>query len=59
MQGSSSRTKSLRGDAAAVRRVDDPVVVFQSVHQLQHRAHSAYGGVNGGSSNKFSRQVSV
>lgn len=47
-------TQSFRGDATAVSRVDHPVVVFQGVHQLQHRAHSADGVIDRSSPNELS-----
>ena len=42
------RTKTFGGDSTALQRVDGPVVVLQSVHQLQDGADPTDGGVDGG-----------
>lgn len=41
-------TKTFGGDSTALQRVDGPVVVLESVHQLQDGADTADGGVDGG-----------
>lgn len=41
-------TKTFGGDSTALQRVDGPVVVLKSVHQLQDSADTADGGVDGG-----------
>ena len=41
-------TKAFGGDSTALQRVDGPVVVLESVHQLQDGTDTADGGVDGG-----------
>lgn len=53
------RTEAFGVDATALQRVDGPVVILESVHQLQDGAHAADGGVDGGGANELRRQVSV
>ena len=52
-------TKAFRSDSAAVCRVAGPVVVLECVHELQHGAHAAYGGVDGGCADELCRQIRV
>lgn len=52
-------TKTFGGDSTALQRVDGPVVVLQSVHQLQDGAHTADGGVDGGSADELRGKVCV
>lgn len=47
------RTKTFGSDSAALQRVDCPVIVLQSVHQLQDGTHAADGGVDGGGANEL------
>lgn len=49
----SIRTKTFGGDSTALQRVDGPVVVLESVHQLQDCANTADGGVDGGGANEL------
>lgn len=53
------RTEAFGVDSTALQWVDGPVVILQSVHQLQDGAHAADGGVDGGGANELRRQVSV
>lgn len=46
-------TKTFGRDSTALQRVDGPVIVLQSVHQLQDSAHAADGGVDGGSADEL------
>lgn len=55
----SEHTKAFGADTAALQRVHGPVVVLESVHELQDGAHSANGGVDGGCPNELRRQVCV
>lgn len=41
-------TKAFRTDATALQWVDGPVIVLESVHQLQDSADTSDGGVDGG-----------
>lgn len=52
-------TKALWHDATAVCRVDGPVVVLESMHELEHCAHSTDRGVDGRCANELSRKVCV
>ena len=52
-------TETFGADSTALQRVDGPVVVLQSVHQLQDGAHAADGGVDGGGADELRRQVGV
>lgn len=45
--------------SAAVLRVHNPVVVFQSVHDLQYGAHPADGVVDGHCADEIRCQVGV
>lgn len=54
-----SLTEAFGDDPAAVLWVDDPVVVFQCVHDLEHSAHPANGIVDGHRADELCRQVSV
>lgn len=47
------RTKTFGGDSTALQRVDGPVVVLESVHQLQDGADAADGGVDGGGADEL------
>lgn len=53
------RTEAFGVDSTALQWVDGPVVILESVHQLQDGAHAADGGVDGGGANELRRQVSV
>ena len=53
------RTQALGRDPAALHRVAGPVVVLECVHELQHGAHAAYGGVDGGCADELCRQIRV
>lgn len=55
----SEHTKTFGVDSTALQRVDGPVVVFQSVHQLQDSADAADGAVDGGGAYELRRQVRV
>lgn len=46
-------TKTFGGDSTALQRVDGPVVVLESVHQLQDSADPADGGVDGGGADEL------
>lgn len=46
-------TEPFGRDSAALQRVYSPVVVLQSVHQLQDGADTANGGVNGGGADEL------
>lgn len=46
-------TKTFGSDSTALQGVDCPVVVLQSVHQLQDGADAANGGVDGGSADEL------
>ena len=52
-------TEAFGDDPAAVLWVDNPVVIFQCMHDLQHRAHPADGVVDGHCADELRRQVSV
>ena len=52
-------TETFGADPTALQRVDGPVVVLQSVHQLQDGADAADGGVDGGGADELRRQVRV
>lgn len=52
-------TKPFGGDSAALQRVYSPVVVLQSVHQLQDSTDAANGGVYGGGADELWREVRV
>lgn len=52
-------TETFGVDATALQRVDGPVVVFESVHQLQDGAHAADGAVDGGGADELRGQVGV
>lgn len=52
-------TQSFRCNATAGLRVAGPVVVLQTVHQLQHCPNTADGGVDGCRADKLCRQVRV
>lgn len=52
-------TETFGADPTALQRVDGPVVVLQSVHQLQDGPNAADGGVYGGSADELRRQVGV
>lgn len=46
-------TKPFGCDSTALQRVDGPVVILKSVHQLQDGADTADGGVDGGSADEL------
>lgn len=52
-------TETFGGDAAALQRVDGPVVVLERVHQLQDGANAADGAVDGGGADELRGQVGV
>lgn len=52
-------TKTFGGDSTALQRVNGPVVVLKSVHQLQDGADAADGGVDGGSADELRWEVRV
>lgn len=52
-------TETFGADPTALQRVDGPVVVLQSVHQLQDGPDAADGGVYGGGADELRRQVGV
>lgn len=56
---SCERTKAFGGDSTALQRVDGPVVIFQSVHQLQDGPDTSDGAVDGGGADELRWQVRV
>lgn len=52
-------TEAFRHDSAAVLGVDNPVVVFQRMHDLKYSAHPANGVVDGDCADELCCQVSV
>lgn len=52
-------TETFGGDSTALQRVDGPVVVLKSVHQLQDGANAADGGVDGGGADELRWEVRV
>jgi hypothetical protein len=52
-------TDSFGDNSTAVKRIDDPVVEFESVHGLQNRAHTANVVIDMSVINEFSGQVLV
>lgn len=46
-------TKTFGGDSTALQRVDGPVIILKSVHQLQDSADAADGGVDGGGADEL------
>lgn len=52
-------TEAFGADAAALQRVEGPVVVLEGVHQLQDGAHPADGAVDGGGADELRGQVGV
>lgn len=48
-----AHTKTFGGDSTALQRVDGPVIILKSVHQLQDSADAADGGVDGGSADEL------
>lgn len=56
---SCKHTKTFGVDSTALERVDGPVVVLQSVHQLKNCADTTDGGVDGGGADELRWKVSV
>lgn len=52
-------TETFGGYSTALQRVNGPVVVFQSVHELQDGADAADGAVDGGGADELRGQVRV
>lgn len=52
-------TKTLWRDAAAVCRVDGPVVVLKRMHELKHCSHSTNRVVDGCCANELGRKVGI